>query len=74
MACVVAPVHAQQKVRIGALKLSSSAPLFIGVDKGFFKEFGVEPELIFFQAAAPVATALATGQIDVGATGVTAAL
>jgi NitT/TauT family transport system substrate-binding protein len=68
------PAHAQQKVRIGALKLSSSAPLFIGVDKGYFKEFGVEPELIFFQAAAPIATALATGQIDVGATGVTAAL
>ncbi len=69
-----APAHAQQKVKIGALKLTSSAPLFIGVEKGFFKEFGVEPELVFFQAAAPIATALATGQIDVGATGVTAAL
>ena len=61
-------------VKIGALKLSSSAPLFIGVDKGFFKEYGIDPELVFFQAAAPIATALATGQIDVGATGITAAL
>lgn len=69
-----APAHAQQKVKIGALKLTSSAPLFIGVEKDFFKEFGIEPELVFFQAAAPIATALATGQIDVGATGVTAAL
>ena len=69
-----APAHAQQKVKIGALKLTSSAPLFIGVEKGFFKEFGIEPELVFFQAAAPIATALATGQLDVGATGVTAAL
>jgi len=69
-----APAHAQQKVKIGALKLTSSATLFIGVEKGFFKEFGIEPELVFFQAAAPIATALATGQIDVGATGVTAAL
>jgi len=68
-----APAHAQ-KVKIGALKLTSSATLFIGVEKGFFKEFGIEPELVFFQAAAPIATALATGQIDVGATGVTAAL
>ncbi len=56
------------------LKLTSSAPLFIGVEKGFFKEFGVEPELVFFQAAAPIATALAAGQVDVGATGLTAAL
>jgi NitT/TauT family transport system substrate-binding protein len=70
----VVPAHAQQKVKIGALKLTSSAPLFIGVEKGFFKEFGIEPELVFFQAAAPIATALATGQLDVGATGVTAAL
>jgi NitT/TauT family transport system substrate-binding protein len=68
------PVRADSAVKIGALKLSSSAPLFIGVDKGFFKEHGIEPELVFFQAAAPIATALATGQIDVGATGVTAAL
>jgi NitT/TauT family transport system substrate-binding protein len=61
-------------VKVGALKLTSSAPLFVGVEKGFFKEFGVEPELVFFQAAAPIATALAAGQIDVGATGLTAAL
>ena len=66
--------HAQEKVKVGVLKLTSSAPLFVGVEKGFFKEFGVEPELVFFQAAAPIATALAAGQIDVGATGLTAAL
>jgi NitT/TauT family transport system substrate-binding protein len=65
---------ADSAVKIGALKLSSSAPLFIGVDKGFFKEYGIDPALVFFQAAAPIATALATGQIDVGATGITAAL
>jgi NitT/TauT family transport system substrate-binding protein len=61
------------KVKVGALKLSSSAVLFVGVEKGFFKEFGVEPELVYFQAAAPIATALAAGQLDVAATGLTAA-
>jgi NitT/TauT family transport system substrate-binding protein len=65
---------AQEKVKIGVLKLTSSAVLFAGVEKGFFKEYGIEPELVFFQAAAPIATALAAGQIDVGATGLTAAL
>lgn len=67
-------VEAQDKVKVGVLKLTSSAVLFLGVEKGFFKEFGVEPELVFFQAAAPIATALATGQLEVGATGLTAAL
>ena len=46
-------------VKVGVLKLTSSAPIFVGVEKGFFKEFGVEPELVYFQAAAPIATALA---------------
>ncbi len=66
--------EAQDKVKVGVLKLSSSAVLFVGVEKGLFKEFGVEPELVFFQAAAPIATALAAGQIDGGATGLTTAL
>ena len=35
---------------------------------------GVEPELVYFQAAAPIATALAAGAAEVGATGLTAAL
>jgi NitT/TauT family transport system substrate-binding protein len=67
------PTSAQDRPRVGILKLTSSAPIFVGVEKGFFKEFGVEPELVYFQAAAPIATALAAGQIDVAATGLTAA-
>ncbi len=68
------PAAAQQPVKVGVLKLTSSAPIFAGVEKGFFREFGIEPELVYFQAAAPIATALAAGQLDVGATGLTAAL
>jgi NitT/TauT family transport system substrate-binding protein len=68
------PAHAADRVKVGVLKLTSSAPIFVGVEKGFFQEFGIEPELVYFQAAAPIATALAAGQIDVGATGLTAAL
>ena len=64
----------ERKVKVGVLRLTSSAPIFVGVEKGFFKEFGIEPELVFFQAAAPIATALAAGQVEVGATGLTAAL
>src|SRR4026208_1274676 len=61
-------------LKVGVLKLTSSAPVFVGVEKGYFRGFGVEPELVYFQAAAPIATALAAGQLDVGATGLTAAL
>jgi NitT/TauT family transport system substrate-binding protein len=70
------PVGAQgpHKIKLGVLKLTSSAVLFLGAEKGYFKQFGVEPELVFFQAAQPIAVALASGDIDVGATGLTAGL
>jgi NitT/TauT family transport system substrate-binding protein len=66
-------VHAQDRPKVGVLKLTASAPIFVGVEKGFFKAFGVNPELVYFQAAAPISTAIAAGQVDVGATGLTAA-
>ncbi len=69
------PARAQgQKVKLGVLKLTSSAVLFLGAEKGYFKEFGVEPELVFFEAAQPIAVAIASGDLEVGATGLTAGL
>jgi NitT/TauT family transport system substrate-binding protein len=65
---------ATRKVKLGVLKLTSSAVLFLGVERGFFKELGIEPELVYFQAAQPIAVALASGDVDVGATGLTAGL
>jgi len=70
------PVGAQDpaRIKLGVLKLTSSAVLFLGAEKGYFKAFGVDPELVFFQAAQPIAVALASGDIDIGATGLTAGL
>lgn len=71
----VGPARAQgQKVKLGVLKLTSSAVLFLGAEKGYFKEVGVEPEFVFFQAAQPIAVAIASGDLEVGATGLTAGL
>jgi ABC-type nitrate/sulfonate/bicarbonate transport system substrate-binding protein len=62
------------RVKVGVLKLTSSAPIFVGVEKGFFREAAIEPELVYFQAAQPVAVAIASGDVEVGATGLTAGL
>ena len=62
------------KVSVGILKLTSSAPIFIGMEKGFFKEQGIEIEPQWFDAAHPIAVATASNKVQVGATGITASL
>lgn len=56
------------------LRLTSSAPLFIAMDKGFFEEENLQVEPQWFDAAHPIAVATASSQVDVGATGITASL
>jgi NitT/TauT family transport system substrate-binding protein len=68
------PEQTSESVTIGMLKLTSSAPLFIGIEKGFFKEEKLEPQVKWFDAAQPIAVATAAGSVDVGATGITASL
>jgi NitT/TauT family transport system substrate-binding protein len=62
------------KAKIGVLRLSSSAPVFIAQDKGYFREAGLDIELKFFDAAQPIAVATASGDVDFGVTAFTAGL
>src|SRR5246500_5520993 len=62
------------RARIGVLRLSSSAPVFIAENKGYFREAGLDIELKFFDAAQPIAVATTSGDVDVGITAFTAGL
>jgi NitT/TauT family transport system substrate-binding protein len=62
------------KATVGVLRLSSSAPVFIAQDKGYFRDAGLDAELKFFDAAQPVAVATTSGDIDFGITAFTAGL
>jgi NitT/TauT family transport system substrate-binding protein len=62
------------KGKIGVLRLSSSAPVFIAQDKGYFREAGLDIELKFFDAAQPIAVATTSGDVDFGITAFTAGL
>lgn len=62
------------KARIGVLRMSSSAPVFIAQDKGYFRDAGLDIELKFFDAAQPIAVATTSGDIDIGITAFTAGL
>jgi len=62
------------KAKVGVLRLSSSAPVFIAQDKGYFREAGLDVELKFFDAAQPIAVATTSGDVDFGITAFTAGL
>lgn len=69
---LAAPANAAEKLSIGVLKLASSGPVFVAVERGYFTAEGIDPELRFFDAAQPVAVGTVAGDVDVGVTGLTA--
>ena len=76
MFTALAATRAEQPLEatIGVLRLSSSAPVFIAQDKGYFRDAGLDIELKFFDAAQPIAVATTSGDVDFGITAFTAGL
>lgn len=68
------PKKEKVKVSLAMLRLTSSAPLFIAMDKGFFAEEAIEVEPQWFDAAAPITVATASSKVNVGATGIACSL
>ena len=68
---LIAPARAEH-VKIGAIKTTSAGPLYLAIERGYFKAQGIDAELVFFDAAQPIAVAVVSGAIDIGATGLTA--
>ena len=63
---------AADKVTIGALRFTSSSPIFIAYERGYFAQQDLDVEFSFFQGAQPVAVAIAAGDADFGVTALTA--
>jgi NitT/TauT family transport system substrate-binding protein len=53
------------KVRVGVTNSLSDAPFFIGLEKGYFREHGVDVEFIPFDTAGRMIAPLGVGQLDV---------
>lgn len=70
--CCATTASAADRVTIAALRFVSSAPLFIAAERGYYKAEGLDVDLKFFDAAQPVAVAIAAGDADFGVTAFTA--
>lgn len=62
------------KVKIGVTNASSDVAAYIAKDKGFFAAEGIEPDYVFLKSATDMVAPLATGDLDVGGGGASAAL
>jgi NitT/TauT family transport system substrate-binding protein len=71
LTAVALPAAAADKIAIGALRFTSHSPTFIAFERGYFADEGLDVELKFFQAAQPIAVAIASGDIDFGVTALT---
>lgn len=72
---LAAPALAQNRtVTVGALRFTSHAGSFVAVERGYFEEAGLDVELRFFQAAQPMAVAIASGDVDYAVTAISGGL
>ena len=71
---VLRPARAADKVNVGILSLTSHAPTIIAAARGYFSAQGLDVSLVTFQAAQPMAIAIASGDADFGVTAITGGL
>lgn len=73
LAGIASPASAET-IKIGLLKTTSSAVAVIAIQRGYFADEKLDAQLVPFDAAEPVAVAVASGDIDFAITGLTAGL
>ena len=65
---------ADTKVTVGALRFTSHAASFVAFERGYFADEGLDVDFRFFEAAQPMAVAIASGDADFGVTSITGGL
>ncbi|MDA1285384.1 MAG: ABC transporter substrate-binding protein [Rhodobacterales bacterium] len=70
-----APTYAENiKINVGALRFTSHAATFVALERGYFADEGLEVDLRFFEAAQPMAVAVASKDVDYAVTAISGGL
>src|SRR5829696_6294325 len=73
-AAQVAPLSPPVTVRVGVQGSAANAPIYIGYERGYFRQEGLNLELINLPSANELIPALAAGHIEVASGGIAAGL
>lgn len=68
------PALANTKMTVGALRFTSHAASFVAFERGYFADEGLDVEFRFFEAAQPMAVAIASGDADYAVTAISGGL
>lgn len=72
-AAVLAPPAHAESIKVGISKLLSYPAVPIAIERGYFKEQGIDATMEYFDSAQPIAVAVASGSVDFGVSGLSAA-
>jgi len=65
---------ADTKINVGALRFTSHSASFVAMERGYFKDEGLDVTFKFFQAAQPMAVAVASKDVDYAVTAISGGL
>jgi NitT/TauT family transport system substrate-binding protein len=68
-ALVVHAAAAAEPIKIGIQKLEGQGPIFIAQEKGYFAAEGLDAEIVYFNAAQPIAVGVVSGDLDFAVAG-----
>jgi ABC-type nitrate/sulfonate/bicarbonate transport system substrate-binding protein len=68
------PLNPRVPLKVGAIGAVSDVGIFVAQDKGYFKDEGLDVELVSFKAAPQILPAIATGEVQASGSAVTPAL
>ena len=68
------PLEPRVALKVGALGALSDAGIFIAIERGYFRDEGLDIELVGFKAAPQMLPALASGEVPVSGAAVSASL
>ncbi len=71
---IPAPAFAGTTMKVGALRFTSHSASFVAFERGYFADEGLDVEFEFFQAAQPMAVAIASGDVDYAVTAISGGL